>query len=209
MASNLTRRGALPSIPSNTTVRRQAQDRGPRTTYLAFRLAENVYAAPLSLIREILVRVPLTPVPRAHPSIMGIISNRGQLITVFDLRRRLRLTEGPETNKGRILTTNPTGVELIGLYVDEVCRRINWPTRRSTCRLSRSVRTRRVTSPELLGRTWRKVPARDVRANAWPVCRRKPRRSSCSTSKQFFRHEKSVFLNCIEALHAQLWHHQS
>lgn len=120
MASNLTRRGALPSIPSNTTVRRQAQDRGPRTTYLAFRLAENVYAAPLSLIREILVRVPLTPVPRAHPSIMGIISNRGQLITVFDLRRRLRLSEGPETNKGRILTTNPTGVELIGLYVDEV-----------------------------------------------------------------------------------------
>lgn len=121
MASNLARRGALPVIAaSNTAIRGRAQDRGPRTTYLAFRLGETVYAAPLSLIREILVRVPLTPVPRAHPSIMGIISNRGQLITVFDLRRRLRLPQGPETNKGRILTTNPTGVELIGLYVDEV-----------------------------------------------------------------------------------------
>jgi chemotaxis signal transduction protein len=120
MASNLARRGALPIIPTNTTMRGRAQDRGPRTTYLAFRLAESVYAAPLSLIREILVRVPLTPVPRSHASIMGIISNRGQLITVFDLRRRLRLPQGPDTNKGRILTTNPTGVELIGLYVDEV-----------------------------------------------------------------------------------------
>lgn len=120
MASNLARRGAMPLIPSANSMRGRAQDRGPRTTYLAFRLADAVYAAPLSLIREILVRVPLTPVPRAHPSIMGIISNRGQLITVFDLRRRLRLPQGPDTNKGRILTTNPTGVELIGLYVDEV-----------------------------------------------------------------------------------------
>jgi purine-binding chemotaxis protein CheW len=120
MASNLARRGAAPLIPSANSMRGRAQDRGPRTTYLAFRLADTVYAAPLSLIREILVKVPLTPVPRAHPSIMGIISNRGQLITVFDLRRRLRLATGPDTNKGRILTTNPTGIELIGLYVDEV-----------------------------------------------------------------------------------------
>ncbi len=120
MASNLARRGAAPLIPSATSMRSRALDRGPRTTYLAFRLADSVYAAPLSLIREILVRVPLTPVPRSHPSIMGIISNRGQLITVFDLRRRLRLAQGPDTNKGRILTTNPTGIELIGLYVDEV-----------------------------------------------------------------------------------------
>jgi chemotaxis signal transduction protein len=120
MASNLARRGALPVIPAANSMRGRAHDRGPRTTYLAFRLADAVYAAPLSLIREILVRVPLTPVPRSHPSIMGIISNRGQLITVFDLRRRLRLSQGPETNKGRILTTNPTGIELIGLYVDEV-----------------------------------------------------------------------------------------
>lgn len=120
MASNLARRGAMPLIAPSGSIRGRAADRGPRTTYLAFRLADSVYAAPLSLIREILVKVPLTPVPRAHPSIMGIISNRGQLITVFDLRKRLRLSQGPDTNKGRILTTNPTGVELVGLYVDEV-----------------------------------------------------------------------------------------
>jgi purine-binding chemotaxis protein CheW len=126
MASNLTRRGTSALLTSNTGIRGRAQDRGPTTTYLAFRLAENFYATPLSLIREILVRKPLTPVPRAHPSIMGIISNRGQLITVFDLRKRLRLSLGPETSKGRILTTNPTGIELIGLYVDEVTKTYKW-----------------------------------------------------------------------------------
>ena len=124
MASNLARRGGAPLIPSATSMRSRAQDRGPRTTYLAFRLADGIYAAPLSLIREILgeihVKVLVTPVPRAHPSIVGIISNRGQLVTVFDLRRRLRLSPGPDTKKVRILLTNPTGVELVGFYVDEV-----------------------------------------------------------------------------------------
>jgi purine-binding chemotaxis protein CheW len=121
MATNLARRGAAPLIAAPAAAKRgKTHDRGPLTKYLAFRLADDVYGAPLSLIREILVRKPLTPVPRAHPSIMGIISNRGQLITVIDLRRRLRLAERPETNKARILTTNPMGVELLGLYVDEV-----------------------------------------------------------------------------------------
>lgn len=124
MASNLARRGALPLMPATNAIRGRAQERGPRTTYLAFRLADGVYAAPLTLIREILgeihVKVLITPVPRAHPSIIGIISNRGQLVTVFDLRRRLRLSPGPDTKKVRILLTNPTGLELVGFYVDEV-----------------------------------------------------------------------------------------
>lgn len=122
MASNLARRGGImPMMPAAGAAKRgKNHDRGPLTKYLAFRLADDIYGAPLSLIREILERKPLTPVPRAHPSIMGIISNRGQLITVIDLRRRLHLAERPETNKARILTTNPMGIELLGLYVDEV-----------------------------------------------------------------------------------------
>ncbi len=121
MASNLVRRGTAPNMPAVSAKRgKNQQDRGPHTTYLAFRLADDVYGAPLSLIREILERKPLTPVPRAHHSIMGIISNRGQLITVIDLRRRLRLPEREQTTKARILTTNPMGNELLGLFVDEV-----------------------------------------------------------------------------------------
>ncbi|HVK70846.1 MAG TPA: chemotaxis protein CheW [Polyangium sp.] len=122
MASNLARRTTSAVVPvAAATKRKKAQrDRGPITEYLAFRLAGDVYAAPVSIIREILKLHPLTPVPRAPASIMGIISVRGQLVTVIDLRRRLRLSEGPVTSKARILLVDPMGLELLGLYVDEV-----------------------------------------------------------------------------------------
>jgi purine-binding chemotaxis protein CheW len=95
-------------------------DRGPVTEYLAFRLGEDVYAGPVSLIREILKPPPLTPVPRAPFAVMGIVSVRGQLVTVVDLRRRLRLPETSATRRSRVLLVNPHGVEMLGLFVDEV-----------------------------------------------------------------------------------------
>jgi purine-binding chemotaxis protein CheW len=100
--------------------RSRQQDRGPRTEYLAFTLASDVYAAPVALIREILKPPPLTPVPRAPHPIIGIVSVRGQLVTVVDLRRRLRLPEGPPTRKTRILLVDATGGEVMGVLVDEV-----------------------------------------------------------------------------------------
>ncbi len=121
MASNLIRRPTSAVLPLTGQKRvKHQRDRGPRTEYLAFRLAGDVYAAPVALVREILTMRPLTPVPRAPMSIMGIISVRGQLVTVLDLRRRLRLAEGPQTNKARILLVDPMGIELLGLFVDEV-----------------------------------------------------------------------------------------
>ncbi|MRG95917.1 chemotaxis protein CheW [Polyangium spumosum] len=120
MASNLARRSDSAVVVAGQKHKKQLRDRGQGTKYLAFRLAENVYAAPVALIREILTLRPITPVPRAPSSIMGIISVRGQLVTVLDLRRRLRLSEGPVTSKARILLVDPMGVETLGLFVDEV-----------------------------------------------------------------------------------------
>ncbi len=100
--------------------RSRQQDRGPRTEYLAFTLAGDVYAAPVALIREILKPPPLTPVPRAPYQILGIVSVRGQLVTVIDLRRRLRLAESPISRRARILLVDGAMGEVMGIYVDEV-----------------------------------------------------------------------------------------
>src|SRR5262249_34677417 len=51
---------------------------------------------------------------------IGIVSVRGQLVTVVDLRRRLHLAEGPNSRKTRILLVDATGGEVMGVLVDEV-----------------------------------------------------------------------------------------
>ncbi|MGH7282028.1 MAG: chemotaxis protein CheW [Polyangiaceae bacterium] len=98
---------------------RRAEDLGRRVEYLGFLLAGEKYAVRIALVAEILKPPPLTEVPRAPRYIKGIVSVRGRLVTVIDLRRRFRLNEPAEDNKTRILLVD-RGDEQIGLWVDEV-----------------------------------------------------------------------------------------
>jgi purine-binding chemotaxis protein CheW len=107
-------------------VRRRAEQRalrraadGKRTEYLAFVLAGETYAVKIHSIVEILKPPPLTEVPRAEASIIGVVSVRGRLVTVIDLRRRFRVPTSPLGHQSRILLADK-GDELIGLLVDEV-----------------------------------------------------------------------------------------
>jgi purine-binding chemotaxis protein CheW len=100
--------------------RRAGKARGPRVEYLAFRLGQDTYAVPIGEVREILKLPPVTEVPRAPTEVIGVVSVRGLLVTVVDLRQRLRITAGELTRKGRILLVNGAENEVLGLYVDEV-----------------------------------------------------------------------------------------
>ena len=88
--------------------------------FLSFRLAADIYAVELARIREIVTPPPLTTVPRAPPDVIGICSVRGLLVTVIDLRRRLRLLEAVSSRQSRILLANMDSGEVVGLFVDEV-----------------------------------------------------------------------------------------
>lgn len=99
---------------------RRSQDRRSGVDYLVFRLANEWYGAPVAHIREILKLLPLTPVPRAPHSVVGIISVRGQIITVVDLRRTLKLVEERANSKTRVLLADAANGETLGLVVDEV-----------------------------------------------------------------------------------------
>jgi purine-binding chemotaxis protein CheW len=95
-----------------------AEEAGMRE-FLAFVVASETYALPLSCIREIL-RVPsVTPVPRASKDVLGIISVRGQVTTLIDLRQRLRVQVAPVSSRTRVLLVDQ-GDEILGLLCDRV-----------------------------------------------------------------------------------------
>lgn len=98
---------------------RRAQDE-KRTEYLAFMLAGDTYAVRISVVAEILRPPPITEVPRAPSPIIGVMSVRGRLVTVMDLRRRFALVEAPLDGKSRVLLVEIGGEEHVGLLVDEV-----------------------------------------------------------------------------------------
>ena len=95
--------------------------RGPEVLreFLAFKLADETYALPLGSVREILKPPPITEVPRAPADILGIVSVRGRVTTVIDLRRRLRLSENAIHKQSRVLLVD-NGEEVLGLLVDVV-----------------------------------------------------------------------------------------
>ncbi|HJZ83601.1 MAG TPA: chemotaxis protein CheW [Polyangia bacterium] len=86
---------------------------------LSFRLAGEDYALDIIRIREIIKPAPLTEVPRAPAFVPGIISVRGTIVPVIDLRLRLRLHAPPPGKPARILIVSKDD-DPYGLLVDEV-----------------------------------------------------------------------------------------
>jgi len=70
---------------------------------LAFKLADEEYAVDVLMIKEIIRSVEVTRVPRRPDYIKGIISLRGKVIPIFDLRVRLGLKESESNRDTRIL----------------------------------------------------------------------------------------------------------
>ncbi len=99
---------------------RRAGDGGRLVDFLAFVLAGETYAVPIADVAEILRPPPITVVPRSPPNVLGVISVRGKLVTVVDLRRRFHLPEAPPDRRNRVLLSEAPSGELIGLLVDEV-----------------------------------------------------------------------------------------
>jgi len=87
--------------------------------YLSFVLANETFAVNIFGIKEIIKLPLITEVPRTEPIILGILSLRGTIAPVVDLRRRLNLETAPQTRKSRVLIVQSID-GLAGLLVDEV-----------------------------------------------------------------------------------------
>jgi purine-binding chemotaxis protein CheW len=105
---------------SAAMARQDSTARGAVREFLVFVLSGDAYGVELTRIREILSPPPITEVPRAPSQVIGVCSVRGLLVTVVDLRRRLKLEERPATRRSRILLAEAPHGEVIGLFVYEV-----------------------------------------------------------------------------------------
>jgi len=93
---------------------------------LGFMLSDEQYALDILEIKEIVRLLAITPVPRSPPWLKGIVTLRGVIVPIFDLRSRLGLAEmepGPDT---RIVVVY-RGEEFAGLIVDGITQVMRLP----------------------------------------------------------------------------------
>jgi purine-binding chemotaxis protein CheW len=87
--------------------------------YLCFRVANEEYAINIMAIKEIIKPREVTEVPRMPNFIPGVISLRGVIIPIMDMRLRLALPAGERTGRERVVVLR-TDMGFCGVLVDEV-----------------------------------------------------------------------------------------
>jgi purine-binding chemotaxis protein CheW len=102
----------------------QQEVRNQELQLVAFRLGNETYAVDIQQVQEIIRMQRITAVPGAPFFVEGVINLRGRIIPVIDLRKRLGLPPGEETDEVRIVVVEvpPHKVGMIVDAVEEVLR---------------------------------------------------------------------------------------
>lgn len=87
---------------------------------IVFEMDSAPYAVPVERVREIVRMRPITPIPRMPVEIHGVISLRGEIVQVVDLRRRLSLEPAEPTVASRVVIVHGEDGRVAGLRVDRV-----------------------------------------------------------------------------------------
>lgn len=69
--------------------------------HLCFSLGEEEYAVPLSHVREVIELPDITPVPYMPQHYRGIMNLRGQILSIIDLRLKLKGAKQESTGEMR------------------------------------------------------------------------------------------------------------
>lgn len=86
---------------------------------LCFSLGGDLFAVPLSDVKEVIGDVPLTQIPDSPAHFRGIANLRGTIIPVMDLRLKLRTKKTDTKNETAIVIVHLQN-ELLGIIVDAV-----------------------------------------------------------------------------------------
>ncbi len=104
----------------------QKGDAATEMQLVVFDLASEFYGVDIGDVREIIRMQTVTRGPGAPPYVEGIINLRGQVIPVVDLRKRLELAVGEQTNDSRIVWVTINGQD-VGVIVDAVTEVLRIP----------------------------------------------------------------------------------
>jgi purine-binding chemotaxis protein CheW len=97
-----------------------------REEFLTFRLAGDEYGVAIGRVTEVMRSAIITEVPRAPPDVLGVITVRGEVVAIFDPRRRLGLPPGKPADGGRLVIVDD-GLGPCGLLVDAVVNVVRLP----------------------------------------------------------------------------------
>jgi purine-binding chemotaxis protein CheW len=87
---------------------------------LIFQLGESPYAIPVERVREIVRLRAMTRVPRVPAEIRGVITLRGEVVQVVDLRMCLGLERQEAGRRTRIIVLHGDDDRVTGVWVDGV-----------------------------------------------------------------------------------------
>jgi purine-binding chemotaxis protein CheW len=109
-------------------IARAARNVGPESQHqedlrqlLTFEVDSTPYAVPVERVREIVRIRPIIPIPRVPAEVRGVISLRGEIVEVVDLRRRLNLEPADPVRSTRIIVVHSEDGKVAGILVDAVC----------------------------------------------------------------------------------------
>lgn len=86
--------------------------------FLEFSLGAEDYAIPLLMVREVISIPETTPIPKSPVHFLGIMNLRGQVISVVDLRKKLKVE--PKKDKEEAVIIVDIGSMNIGVVVDSI-----------------------------------------------------------------------------------------
>lgn len=91
--------------------------------FVCFKLASEEYAVPIIEVQEVIRIQKITPLPQTPKFCLGVINLRGNVISVFDMRKKMKLGEKQFDGTMKIIVAR-VEEEVFSMVVDEILENV-------------------------------------------------------------------------------------
>ncbi|MBL7555977.1 MAG: purine-binding chemotaxis protein CheW [Bdellovibrionaceae bacterium] len=105
---------------------KQNNNHSDDSRYLCFMLGKEKFGIPLLQVKEVIAQTNITAIPQAPAYFKGIMNLRGQIVSVIDLRSKLKIVSSEVNQEVAIVILDISGLSL-GVVVDSVDSVVVYP----------------------------------------------------------------------------------